>query len=536
MSMELTSTGRMVLQHTDLFASLPSQDLETIHDYLDTRTSPAGTILFRAGEPGDCLYVIRQGAVRLTQARHGEETVLGRREQGEVVGEMALIDSSRRRVSAVCETETKLFVLPRARFLEVLETHPEIAARFLRVLAAQVRAIDDAHVEELETKNRDLKTAHDQLEQLLRRIEKANKQLEGALSERDRVLAVSPYPVVVTDTGDRVQLINPAALRLFGQNTTSQLWEWARPVDPSCIEPITDALKRQTPWKGEIEIIGPDRRILICKVIAVATAANGNGNAARLWIFEDLTEMRELERLALQREQLAMKGEMAAEIAHELNNYLAVLSGNAELLSMTMQESGSERTLKRLQNISATIDRIKVFTDNLLSTRKLPGERTPLDLNAFLENQIAFLRPQKRVKKVTIESEWDRDLPIVTCDPSGIQQVFYNLILNAADALGETGGQHSTVQVKTTYCPERGIVLLTVADDGPGIADELASKLLKERVSSKPSGHGFGLLTSARIVKEHGGTLQARNRAEGGAEFCVTLPIATPEDAKLLAE
>ena len=101
--------------------------------------------------------------------------------------------------------------------------------------------------------------------------------------------------------------------------------------------------------------------------------------------------------------------------------------------------------------------------------------------------------------------------------------------MNAADALGETGGKHSTVRVRTSYNPERGIALLTVADDGPGIPDELASKLLKERVSSKPSGHGFGLLTSARIIKEHGGTLQARNLAEGGAEFCVTLPIASME-------
>jgi signal transduction histidine kinase len=530
--MELTSTGRLVLEQVDLFATLPPQDLATIHDYLDTRTSPPGTVLFRAGDRGDCLYVIRRGVVKITQTQDCGDVVLGRREQGQMVGEMALIDSSLRRVTAVCEEETKLFVLSRTRFLEVLEKHPAIAARFLRILAAKVREMDDVILAELESKNRDLEAARDQLEQLLQRLEKANTQLEGALSYRDRVLAVSPYPVVVTDVLGRVHLINPAAIRLFGQNTASHLWEWIPPVDPSCTQEIDATLDRQAKWKGEVEVRGPDGQVLICKITAVPIKDTGEGGSARLWMFEDLTEIRQWELQAHQREQLAIKGEMAAEIAHELNNYLAVLSGNAELLSMSMQDSASERTLHRLENIGSTIDRIKVFTDNLLRTRNLAGEKTPLALNAFLENQIAFLKPQKRVKKVKIETEWDESLPMIMCDPSALQQVFYNLIINAADALGETGGQHCSVWVKTEFHPEQGHIVITVADDGPGIPEQLKSRLLKERVSSKPAGHGFGLLTSARIVREHGGTMSAQNRAEGGAEFRITLPVQLPAEGE----
>ncbi len=527
MTMELTSTGRVVLERVDLFAGLPPKDLETIHDYLDSRTSPSGAVLFREGDRGDCLYVVRRGVVKITQKRDDGEAVLSRRGPGEMVGEMALIDSSLRRVTAVCEDETKMFVLTRTRFLDVLEKHPAIAARFLRVLATKVREVDNVNLGELETKNRDLEAARDRLEELLRRLEKANVQLEGILSYRDRVLAVSPYPIIVTDTTDRVQMINPAAIRLFGQNTTSQLWEWIPPVDPSFARETNAAFERQGTWKGEVEVNGPGEQILICKVMAVPIRDTGNGESARLWIFEDLTEIRQWELQAHQREQLAIKGEMAAEIAHELNNYLAVLSGNAELLSMTMEDSANEKTLRRLENISTTIDRIKVFTDNLLSTRNLAGEKTQLALNSFLENQIAFLKPQKRVKKVKIETEFDEHVPTITCDPAALQQVFYNLILNATDALGETGGQHSTVWVKTSYNPERCNVVITVADDGPGIREELKSRLLKERVSSKPAGHGFGLLTSARIVNEHGGTLSAQNRPEGGAEFQISLPVQT---------
>lgn len=529
MTTELTSTGRTVLERANLFTGFPPDELETIHDYLHTRISPSGTVLYHEGDKGDSLYVIRRGVVKIMQHRDHGDAVLGRRGPGEIVGEMALIDSSLRRETAVCEDETKMFVLSRVRFLDILENQPAIAARFLRVLAAKVRDCDNTNPRDLETENRDLDDARDRPEQLLRRLEKANAQLEGTLAYSDRVLAVSPYPIIVTDPDARLQLINPAAIRLFGQSTAGRLWDWIRPVDQSLIQETQAAFERQDTWKGEVEVNGPDGQILICKVITVPIRNIGDGESARLWIFEDRTEIRQWELQAHQREQLAIKGEMAAEIAHDLNNYLAVLSGNAELLSMTMNESADEKTLRRIENISTTIERIKVFTDNLLSTRNISGEKTQLDVKAFLENQIAFLKPQKRVKKVKIETEFSDDVPLITCDPASLQQVFYNLILNAADALGETEGRHSTIWVKTTCSPARNQVNIIVADDGPGIRDDLKPRLLKERVSSKPTGHGFGLLTSARIVKEQGGVLIARNRPEGGAEFQISLPVQSAD-------
>jgi signal transduction histidine kinase len=219
---------------------------------------------------------------------------------------------------------------------------------------------------------------------------------------------------------------------------------------------------------------------------------------------------------------------MAAEIAHELNNFLAVLSGNAELLTMTIGESVPEKVQKRLGNMCETIERIRVFTDNLLHSRHPSGQKSTIDLNAFLANQIAFLHPQKRIKKIPIYTEWGAALPEMTCDASAVQQVFYNLILNAADALATSNGSDIGVWVKTEYLAGPRQVRLTVADSGPGIPADLLPALFKERVSTKPTGHGFGLLTIARIINEHGGSIAVRNRDEGGALFEVLLPVIPP--------
>lgn len=524
----LTDTGRLVLQHVDLFSGLPANDLNEFHRFLEVRQTPQGTILFNEGDEGDRLYVVRKGSIQIIKKRPDGDILLAQRGPGEVIGEMALVDSSPRFATAICQVDCDLFVLSRESFSEVIQRQPEIASRILRVLAARVRETDNADLQQLERKNRDLEAARDRLEHLLHELEGSNRNLEAALSYRDRALAVAPYPVIVTDSANQVRLINPAAMTLFGPSGDGDFWSWVHPADSSLRDTVDEALRCNVTWKGEIEVTGRGGRPLICKMVAAPITDTGEGSAARLWMFEDLTEMRLLEQQSLRREHLATKGEMAAEIAHELNNFLAVLSGNAELLTMTIGDTVPEKVKKRLGNMSETIERIKVFTDNLLHSRHPSGQKTTLDLNAFLDNQIAFLRPQKRIKKIPIHTDWGTDIPEITCDASAIQQVFYNLILNAADALAGSTDENMGVWVRTRFLPDRRHVELTVADSGPGIPQELLDILFKQRVSTKPSGHGFGLLTIMRIIAEHGGSVSARNREEGGALFEILLPVNTP--------
>jgi len=106
--------------------------------------------------------------------------------------------------------------------------------------------------------------------------------------------------------------------------------------------------------------------------------------------------------------------------------------------------------------------------------------------------------------------------------------VFYNLLLNSAEALSDSASGQHTAYVTTRFNREQNTAELIVADDGPGIAPEVMKQLFHERVSTKPTGHGFGLLTIARIVEEHGGKIEAGTRDGGGAQFQISLPIGKP--------
>jgi len=511
--MILSDTGHVVLKTVDVFGGLPDDILDVIRSYMDERTIPAGTILFAEGQEAEEVFFVRQGTVQIIKSQDGRAEVLARRGRDEVIGEMALMDASPRFASAVCETECDLFVLSRTRFFDLLPKHPSIAERIMRAMSRRVREADVKRLEGLETKTREL--------------EAARARLEASLTYRDRVLAYAPYPIIVTDTANRVQLANNAAQRTFGRPDRRGLWDWVVPKDSSTPSAAEERLSQSASWKAELELAGPDGSELYCKLVAVPIADTGDGRAARLWIFDDQTEMRALQSRALDRERLALKGEMAGEIAHELNNYLAVLMGNVELLPMFLGDGLPPSAQKALGSIQQALSQIAIFTDSLLRSRHPAGQLTEIDLNEFLENQIAFLRPQKRLRKAVIQTQWGEGIPPLECDASGLQQVFYNLLLNSADALASGDVDHHTIFVSTHFDQSTRQIMLVVEDDGPGIPGEVRSRMFKDRVSTKPTGHGFGLLTIARIIQEHGGTITPGTRDGGGARFVVSLPLQT---------
>jgi two-component system NtrC family sensor kinase len=336
----------------------------------------------------------------------------------------------------------------------------------------------------------------------------------------------------VTDAENRVSLLNPAAETLLGDVAHADLWTRVVPRDPTVPAQAAEKLKNEAVWRAEIEVDGPNARGLLCKITAVPVPDSGIGRTDRLWIFEDVTEMRTLQKQTVEQYGLAKKGEMAGEIAHELNNYLTILSGNAELLPLRLKANDPPAVQRTLASIHHAITQMSVFTDSLLRSRHPSGQRARIDLNEFLSNQASFLRPQKRFKKMAIKTDSEQGLPALECDPSGLQQVIYNLLLNASDALTEARTANPTVFMSAHYEAGKGEVSLTVADNGRGIPPEVMPLLFRERTTSKPTGHGFGMLTVRRIVQEHGGRIIARERAGGGAEFVITLPIDSASPAK----
>jgi signal transduction histidine kinase len=225
----------------------------------------------------------------------------------------------------------------------------------------------------------------------------------------------------------------------------------------------------------------------------------------------------------ISQERLAAKGEMAAEVAHELNNYLAAISGRAQLLLMGIGKQPLEKIEENARIIGEQARNMGVLVKGLLDFSHKGIRKQPTKPNDLIRRTVEFIVPQNKYERVAFDLDLDPGIPEMNLDPGQIQQVLLNLFSNAADAMNAAKSGDPRIHVASRVQGEE--VEITVRDTGPGIAAEVLRRIFEPSVTTKPEGHGFGLSTSYRIVRNHGGRIVAENDPRGGARFTVTVPI-----------
>jgi len=233
----------------------------------------------------------------------------------------------------------------------------------------------------------------------------------------------------------------------------------------------------------------------------------------------DITERRAMEREARRNETVNALGAVAAGIAHELNNPLAVMGSRLELM-LSGETELSPDTRTDLLVLQRNVERASRISHNMLSlARQRPGARNPMDMNVAIEDALLIVVAETRAGDIKYESRLDRSIPPVMGQVTGLEEVLVNLSMNARDA----GARR--VQIETAPAPGRpGYIQLTVADDGAGIEAHQLTKLFEPFFTTKPKGTGLGLWLSQRIIRDHGGTIAVESEPGKGAKFIITLP------------
>ena len=236
-----------------------------------------------------------------------------------------------------------------------------------------------------------------------------------------------------------------------------------------------------------------------------------------------LEELKRTQAQLIHAERLAAIGELAAGVAHEINNPLTTILGEIQLLLLEELPPRMRERLKIVVEESARTARI--VQNLLLFARRYPPQSNPCSLADSVRRVLELKAYQLQVDNVRVVTDY-QTCPPVWADEHQIQQVLLNLVQNAHQAMRPRGHGVLTVRVK----PESGWARIEVLDDGPGIAPENLKRLFEPFFTTKAPGEGsgLGLSVSYGIVAEHGGRLWADNRADGGAAFYVELPFGGP--------
>jgi signal transduction histidine kinase len=248
-----------------------------------------------------------------------------------------------------------------------------------------------------------------------------------------------------------------------------------------------------------------------------------DGVDGRIIVIEDITDKVIIEQYLVLSEKMIAKGEMAAAIGHELNNYLATISSNAQLLPINIANNQMDKVAAKVDAIVSNIDKMKRFTAGLMDFSGLETRKVAHDISRLIDDVIFFVKPQQKFRGIDIKLDVPGELPQVEIDVGQIHQVLLNLLLNAADAIRERDLKDGRIRISCRQ--ENNDLIIAVADNGSGIPEEILPRIFEPYVTSKKTGHGLGLSTSYRIVSNHKGRLSAINNADSGATFTVELPL-----------
>ncbi len=252
----------------------------------------------------------------------------------------------------------------------------------------------------------------------------------------------------------------------------------------------------------------------------------------------DITDRRLMERQLQQSGKMAVIGEIATGVAHELNQPLNVIKMASQFLldGIANKYSTEEFIIERLNKIIIQVDRAAKIINHLREF----GRKSDLDFKAIDPNipiRMAFdmLGEQLRIRSISVKVELDDNLPAVYGDAASLEQVYINLIINSRDALGEMKNSlhEKIIHVKSYFDTESRSVCVKFSDNGPGIPSDIISKVFDPFFTTKEvgKGTGLGLSISYGIIKSHKGTIDVSSDGQG-AVFTITIPVTgiVPEE------
>ncbi|HVM81591.1 MAG TPA: ATP-binding protein [Stellaceae bacterium] len=349
------------------------------------------------------------------------------------------------------------------------------------------------------------------------------------------ILAALPDPVLLADGADVIQFANGAAEQFFDMSAATLLGARLADLVPadSPLFALIASVRRSGHSVSEYGVTLETPR-LGSHVVTIQVAPIGEGSERLVVTLQERSIAHKIDRQLTHRSAARSVTGMAAMLAHEVKNPLSGIRGAAQLLEESL--APSDRELTRLicdeaDRIVALVDRMEVFSD------RRPLERRPVNIHEVLD-RVRLVAQSGFARHVRFVEEYDPSLPPVLGNRDALIQIFMNLVKNAAEAAPGEGGE---IQISTAF--QHGVrlavaggadrlelpLVVSIADNGEGIPDDLRPHLFDPFVTSKRNGTGLGLALVAKVIDDHGGVIEFESQPRRTV-FRVCLPMAGEED------
>ena len=337
--------------------------------------------------------------------------------------------------------------------------------------------------------------------------------------------------LITLDDEGRILLFNPAAERLFGIPSGACIGQRLLEKLPFLNGQVRlgdeqrDTHSGKHPSFMDLPYLRPSGEKVFLRCSTSPLSSPDGSRGGRILFFQDMTEMRQIEEEMKRVEGLALIGELAAGIAHEIRNPMASISGSIQMLKESLEMDDVKTKLMDI--MLREINRLNTLvSDFLLFARPKPSVVQRVDLNQLILDSLElFKNSAKWTEKIRVETQFHGPMNIES-DPEQIKQVLWNLFLNAVEAM--KGGGVLSVRTEFVNSPEshggmRKMAQITFRDTGEGFSSKALQFLFTPFFTSKEGGSGLGLAIVKRIVEGLKGRVSGKNHPDGGAEITVLL-------------
>ena len=361
---------------------------------------------------------------------------------------------------------------------------------------------------------------------LYRSVKTKALELERLTAYTENILESINVAIVAMDHDGRITSCNRAFEELYGierKRITGSVIESLFPPD------VITSIQRVTGTKGwtldspanifKLYLESRTRKRLIVNLSLIPMHVSMPASAGSLIVLENITEKIQLEGQLMQAEKLSSIGLLAAGIAHEVNTPIAGISSYTQMLLKETPESDRRKPI--LEKIEKQTFRAAEIVNGLLNFSRMNGsEFKELDINQLIDDSLTLLNHQLQSSHITVDSQYDRSLPLVYGNSGKLQQVFINLFLNARDAM-PSGGELAVQTAMTD-----SMVIVDISDTGTGISEENIKRIFDPFFTTKEigKGTGLGLAVTYGIIQEHGGRIFVDSDSGRGTHFRVKLP------------
>ncbi len=359
------------------------------------------------------------------------------------------------------------------------------------------------------------------------KLKTTTTELQRARMDTNLIIQSMNSGLITLDTRYVVSEVNQAASRILGVAADNlrgrRIHDVLGSITPEMVEKTVRALEEGKEEKrAEVYADNHGSRTPLGLSVSLMTDHEGSRTGA-VCVFQDLTEVKTMAEKIRLADRLAALGELSAGIAHEIRTPLASICGSVEILRDSLPKEGEDRNLVDL--VVKESERLRDIIDHFLQfARSRPPRFRRVSLNSILGEVVCMVRNHPRFVdgvRVTLDTADDVTLPV---DEENLKQVFYNLAVNAIEAMGTSGQLEITLDGEVENDLGR-CARIVFRDNGEGMDEEVLAHVFRPFYTGKKSGTGLGLAIASKIVEEHGGVIDLTSTRGEGTVVSVYLPL-----------